>query len=228
MVRAALAAASLSLAACNGDFNDRYHEQFHQAIAASATASVRIDNIAGTVRVEGWPRSGIDVEATKYGYDASDVHSIAIDVTSTPGGVTITSRYARGVHGGGVRYLIRVPSGASVQVENAAGAVDVAGVGGNLGVETEAGEVTADAGRVGGSRSIDLRATTGAVTLYVAPGSSARVDASSTVGDFSSNIAGVSSQRENLVGASGGGTIGAGTARIKLSTTTGAITLRQR
>jgi DUF4097 and DUF4098 domain-containing protein YvlB len=228
MVRAALAAASLSLVACNGDFNDRYHEQFHQAVAASATASVRVENIAGIVRVEGWPRSGVDVEATKYGYDASDVRSIAIVVTSTQSGVTIASRYARGVHGGGVRYRIRVPSGASLQVENTAGAVDVADVGGNLGIETEAGEITADAGRVDGSRSIDLRATTGAVTLYVAPGSSARVNASSTVGDFSSNVPGISSQRENLVGARGAGTIGTGAGRIRLSTTTGAITLRER
>jgi hypothetical protein len=35
-------------------------------------------------------------------------------------------------------------------------------------------------------------------------------------------------RRENLVGASGSGTLGAGSARIHITTTTGAIALRQR
>jgi len=129
------------------------------------------------------------------------------------------------MHGGGVRYRIVVPAGASLQVSNLAGAVDVTGVRGNIDVVTQAGEITVDAGRVSGDRSISLRATTGAVRLTVARQSSARVEAYSTVGDFSTDVPGVSQQRQNIVGARGSGTIGSGSGRISLTTTTGAIVL---
>ena len=87
--------------------------------------------------------------------------------------------------------------------------------------------IAANVGRVGGDRSIDLRATTGAVTLTIAPGSSATVEANSTVGDFASDVPGMTGEREHIVGARGVGTIGSGSARIRLTTTTGAIALRE-
>jgi hypothetical protein len=99
---------------------------------------------------------------------------------------------------------------------------------GNIDVATQAGEITVEAGVVSGERSIVLRATTGAVNLTIARGSNATVDANSTVGDFSSDVPGLAQQREHIVGARGGGTIGSGGARIALNTTTGAITLNQR
>jgi DUF4097 and DUF4098 domain-containing protein YvlB len=115
-----------------------------------------------------------------------------------------------------------------LRISNVAGAVDVAGMEGDLDVETQAGKISADAGIVRANRSIDLRATTGAITLTIAPGSSARVAAQSTVGAFSSAIPGITHERQNIVGSGGGGTIGSGSARIRLATTTGAIALREK
>jgi hypothetical protein len=227
--RGALASlALLAFAACSGDFGERVREEFHQTIVAGTAPIVHVDNVAGTVRIDGSAGSGIDVDATKYGHDVDELRNIEIAVRRQGDGVSIATNYTGSGHAGGVRYHIVVPSGASMIVANIAGTVDIAGVRGDVDVQTQAGAITVDGGRVTGSRTVDLRATTGAIKLTIAPESNARVEANSTVGDFSSDVPGVTEQREHIVGASGGGTIGSGSALIRLSTTTGAIALRQR
>lgn len=218
----------LLLSACNGAFGDRVRENFHQAVAANASPGVRIENVAGAVRIEAWSKPIVDVSATKYGYDMQGLRRVLIAVNREGNGVSIVTSYSGGVHSGGVRYRIYVPADSALNVRNIAGLVEITGVTGDVDVETQAGAITVDAGRVAGNRSIDLRATTGAVTLAVAPDSSARVEAESTVGGFTSEISGISQQRENIVGVRGTGTIGSGSALIRLATTTGGIELKQR
>jgi hypothetical protein len=218
----------LVLCGCGGNFSERVHEDVRRTFTAGPAPLVHVENVAGTVRIEGSSRPTVDVVATKYGYDAQELQKIAIGFAQEPGVVSITTSYSGGTHGGGVRYRISVPADASLRIGNVAGAVEIDGVGGNVEVETQAGAITANAGRVAGDRSIDLRATTGAIALTIAPGSSATVDANSTVGAFGSDIAGITQRRENLIGAHGGGTIGSGSARIALTTTAGAIALRER
>jgi hypothetical protein len=222
-------AALLAIGGCSGAFGDNVREEFHQTVPGGAAPHVRVDNVAGSIRIEGWSKPFVDVVATKYGHDAEELRSIAIRVQKEEGGVSIVTSYTGGMHAGGVRYRISVPADASLQIENVAGTVDImAGVGGDIIVKTQAGAITVNAGRVGGDRSIDLRATTGAITLSIAPGSSARVDVSSTVGQIASDVPGVSAQRENIVGSRGGGTIGSGSGQILISTTTGAIALHEQ
>jgi DUF4097 and DUF4098 domain-containing protein YvlB len=227
MLRSILRGALLGLCACNGAFGERAHEQFRRAVPVGPAPLVRVDNVAGEVRIAGWSKPIVDVEATKYGRDAEELRNVAIAVRAAEDGVSIATSYAGGTNGGSVRYRISVPADASLQIGNVAGAVEITGVRGNVGVETQAGEIAADVGRVAGDRSIDLRATTGAITLTIAPESSATVAASSTVGAFASDVPGISQEREHIIGARGGGTIGSGSARIRLTTTTGAIALRE-
>ena len=108
-----------------------------------------------------WAKPIVNIVATKYGYDASELRSVTINVNREGDGIFVVTTYAGGNHSGGVRYRISVPAGASVQVGNIAGSVSVGGVTGNVSVETQAGTIDATLGRVDGDRSIDLRATTG-------------------------------------------------------------------
>jgi len=218
----------LMLQACSGAFGERVHESVHRTVVSGDAPAVRVDNVAGAIRIDGWNRPLVDVQATKYGYDERELSGISIDAGREGDEIIVATRYGGGVHGGGVRYRIAVPYGASLHVGNVAGTVDVAGVRGDVAVETQAGQITADAGVVRGNRSVDLRATTGAIALTIAPGSSARVEAESTVGDFSSDVPGITQGRRNVVGSRGGGTIGSGSATIRLATTTGAIALREK
>ncbi|MGA7285049.1 MAG: DUF4097 family beta strand repeat-containing protein [Candidatus Cybelea sp.] len=216
------------LGACSGASEERVHEQFQKTVATGASPMVSLENVAGDVRVEGWSKPIVNVSATKYGYDEQELRDIAIDVRPAAGSLSIVTSYsAGGAHHGGVRYLIAVPAGASVRINNVVGTVALAGVRGDVTIQTQTGAIKANAGMVSGNRAIDINATTGAITLTIAPGSSATVDASSTVGNFTSDVPGVSQARDNVVGARGAGTIGSGSARIHLTTTTGAIALRQ-
>lgn len=226
-MRTLCVAALLSLGACTGSFGESAREAFHQAVASGPAPVVHVENVAGAVQIEGWAKNTVDVEATKYAHDSDALHAIAIGIRKEGDTISITTTYSATTHGGGVRYRISVPAGAALQIRNVAGAVDVARVRGDVDAQTEAGEITVDAGRVTGNRSIDLRATTGAITLALASGSDATVVARSTVGDFGTDVPGLTQRRDNVIGASGGGTIGSGSASIRLTTTTGAISLRR-
>jgi DUF4097 and DUF4098 domain-containing protein YvlB len=225
VTKALCTAALVALAACSGGFGERVHEDFHATLDAAADATVHVDNVAGTVKVDAWPKPAVEVRATKYGHDAAELRSVKIDVRREGKDVYVKTLF-EGLNHGEVRYRITVPSDASLQISNVAGAVDLAAVTGDVSVETQAGAITASVGRVAGDRSIALRATTGAVDLSIAPDSSARIEATSTVGDVTSAIPGVAASRENLIGARANGLIGSGSARIRVGTTTGAISLR--
>jgi Putative adhesin len=221
----ACAGVLLALVACAG--GDRVREQIHRTLSVSNTPKVSVQNVAGAVRVDTWQRPLVDVVATKYGNDIDDLRNITIDVHQEGDAVTVATRYSGGTHQGGVGYQISVPAGASVHVQNVAGAVDLAGVGGNVVVGTQAGRITAALGKVEGNRSITLSATTGAIELSIARDSSASVEVSSTVGHFSSTFPEISQSSENIVGMRAAGNLGSGSAKIRLSTTVGAIELRE-
>jgi Putative adhesin len=221
----ACAGVLLALVACAG--GDRVREQIHRTLSVSNTPKVSVQNVAGAVRVDTWQKPLVDVVATKYGNDIDDLRNITIDVHQEGDAVTVATRYSGGTHQGGVGYQISVPAGASVHVQNVAGAVDLAGVGGNVVVGTQAGRITAALGKVEGNRSITLSATTGAIELSIARDSSASVEVSSTVGHFSSTFPEISQSSENIVGMRAAGNLGSGSAKIRLSTTVGAIELRE-
>jgi hypothetical protein len=155
MMRGLLPVAALALCACSGASGERVHEEFHQTIDNGTSPSVTVDNVAGSVTIETWTKPSVDVSATKYGYDASELRGITIDVSRGAAGISIKTRYEGDDHNGGVRYTIAVPQASSLDVRNVAGPVRVAGVTGDVTVETQAGTVDARLGKVDGSRSID-------------------------------------------------------------------------
>lgn len=224
MRTSACAGVLFALTACSG--GDRLHEQVHQTLSVNGTPNVSVRNVAGVVRVETWQKPIVDVKATKTGYDIGDLRNIAVDVHLDGGTVVIATRYSGDTRGGGVDYQISVPEGASTNIHNVAGAVDLAGVRGDVVVETQAGQITANLGKVEGARSIALSATTGAIRLAIARDSSASIEVNSTIGHFSSSFPGIEQSSENVVGTRASGKIGSGSATIRLSTTVGAIELR--
>ncbi len=219
----ALAGLSIAFAACSGT---QVREPFHQSVSTGAAPSVRIDNAVGEIRVTGWQKHSIEIDAVKSGMSADAVRNIDIDVQLRGDTVTIATKY-RGFASGGVAYTISLPAGSSLLVNNATGTIGINGVDGNVTAGTQTGEVDASVGRVTGRRAIALTATTGSVRLHIDPNSDARVDAQTRIGDVTSDFPSISTSRQNVVGAAASGTIGSGTGTIRLTTTTGAIALRR-
>ncbi|HZZ00054.1 MAG TPA: DUF4097 family beta strand repeat-containing protein [Candidatus Baltobacteraceae bacterium] len=219
-----LAVASLfALCACTGS---QVREQVHKSVSTGAAPAVRIDNAVGEIRVTGSQKHTIDVEAVKTGMSVEAVRNIDIDVQAIGNAVTIATKY-HGFGNGGVSYTISVPAGASLDVTNATGEIRIEGIDGDVKAVTQTGSVQANVGRVSARRSIDLTATTGSIKLQIGPQSDARVEARSNIGDVSSDFSSIQSSRQNVVGASASGSIGSGTATIRLTTTTGSIALRR-
>jgi DUF4097 and DUF4098 domain-containing protein YvlB len=225
-IRVAALVTLLGLCACVGSMGDRVHESFNQTMPATGISSVHVDNAVGQVRISGWSKPTIGVEAVKYASDLDQVHAMTIDVHADGSTGLIATKYSGAMHDGGVRYHIWVPNNLSLVVDNGTGTVDVAGVTGSVTVRTDTGTVVADLGKVDDGRSIDLTAATGAIRLLIAKDSSANVDARSSIGDFSSDFPNITVTRENLVGVSATGRLGAGSATIHLTTRTGSIALR--
>lgn len=218
----AMALLPIALMACNGN---QFRETVHKSVTTGVAPAVHVDNSIGAILVTGWQKHTIAIEAVKTGMNADAVRNIDIDVQSQGNTVTIATKY-RGFGSGGVRYTISVPAGASLDLNNTTGAIRIAGVEGDVTASTQTGEVDVSVGRVADRRAIDLTATTGSVRLEIDPHSDAKVDAGTTVGDVKSDFPSIESSRQNVVGATASGTIGSGTASIRLTTTTGSIALR--
>jgi Putative adhesin len=133
--------------------------------SAGQEPHVRLTNAAGQVRVEGVEGSNtVEYEATRYaaGSDpaaakqqASEVH---VDITREDSRITIKTE---GGGDTGADYALRIPAGASVEVESEAGDVEISGLTGNVKAGAEAGDVTVN--DVGGG--VKIEAPKGDVTV---------------------------------------------------------------
>lgn len=220
----ALFAAPVALLALNGCSLTQAHETVHRRIDSGAAPVVHVSNAVGTVRITGWTKPSVDVTARKSGHSLSDLHNIKIDVHEQGAAIFVSTNYSGFMTSGGVSYTIRVPADASLDVRNETGSIDIAGVRGSVTAKSTTGRIAADLGTVAGNRAVDLGVTTGSVHLTIARDSSATVDANTSVGGFKSDFPGVTQNRQN-VGASASGRIGSGSGKIRLTVTTGGISL---
>ena len=107
---------------------------------------VRVTNGAGKVRVEGAQGlNAVEYEVTKYaqGPDPAaakrSASEVPVDFSREDSTLVLSTDGGRGT---GADYAIRVPAGSAVEVEAAAGDVEVTGVSGNVRILAEAGDVT--------------------------------------------------------------------------------------
>ena len=134
---------------------------------------VEIDNVNGRIEVEAWDGNTVEVRAERIGKgttpDAAKRMLDRIEILEqvTPAQVRLETKVARatGWLGGGaeVRYVVKVPAGAEIDVETVNGGIEVSGVRGPVTAETTNGGVTAR--RIAGP--IDASTTNGGVDVDV-------------------------------------------------------------
>jgi hypothetical protein len=107
---------------------------------------VRLTNAVGRVRVEGVEDlESIEYEVTRYAMASDPVSAkrraseVAVDLSREDSTIVLATDGGRGT---GADYLLRVPSGGTVEVESGAGDVEVAGLSGDVKVVAGAGDVT--------------------------------------------------------------------------------------
>jgi hypothetical protein len=247
---------AVALAGCDvslGKLSARATEEWTHTYPLTAGGEIRIINTNGRIDIEGVDGTTLEVRAERIARGATDAAAreqlprIVIKEDIKPDRVSFETERMNGIMIGAgfeVRYHVRAPKNALVNVTNTNGQVSVVGISGrvvdlttNFGVKGTAltggvdarstnGGVSVDMASVGPER-ISLETTNGGVTLMLPEQAKATVSASCTNGGISvgslDNFEVSEKSRRHLEGRlNGGGT------EIELQTTNGGIRLRSR
>src|SRR2546421_8962707 len=69
-------------------------KEFNQSYTFQAGGSLELQNVNGTVDVQGWDRNEIEVHAVKTAkHKESDLERVSIEVDAKPDAISITTRY---------------------------------------------------------------------------------------------------------------------------------------
>ncbi len=242
-----------TLAACdmaNGHLMGRATDEWTHSYPLAAGGEVRIGNTNGRVEVEGIDGSTLEVRAERVARAATDdgarelLPRIGIKEDAKPDRVSIETERMSGIMLGAsyeVRYFVRAPKNASINVSNTNGVVILKGLSGKVNAHTTNGGVrgreltgiveasTTNGGVVldfasVGSERISARTTNGGVTIALPESAKADLTATWTNGGISlSNLKVEVSERgkRRFEGRmNGGGT------PIELHTTNGGIRIK--
>ena len=143
-----------------------------ETVSASPDGHVRIDNLSGTVRIEGWDRDEISITGTLG--DGAEGVDVDRDENEVVIEVVLPSR-SRNVDATDLE--IRVPRRSSLGVGTVSAGVEILGVEGSLEIETVSGTI----GVHGSGGPLEARSVSGAID---AAGEFSRVEAETVSGDI--------------------------------------------
>lgn len=217
-------------------------KEFNQSYPLQPGGSFELQNVNGTVEVQGWDRNEIEVHAVKLAKQKeSDLERVSIEVNARPDAVSIATRYPQneGVEVA-VEYTVHVPRGARVEhIGTVNGTLRIAGVenvedlhtvngnievfegGGSVHAHTTNGNVHLELARVPDKTGATAETTNGSLVLAVPSDLQAEVEARCLNGNFYSElpITMESTQRPREMH----GRLGRGGAPIHLRTVNGGI-----
>ncbi len=229
---------------CVGDFGLPAHERFSKTVPLDPKGSFRLQNVNGSVTVESWDQSNVQIDADKAAMDDASLRDIEIDVRGQGGFVNVETRMPKRRmfigNPGKVDYNIHVPRDAEVSLKSVNGGVRVEGSGGSVRASTVNGSVRVvdsegpvDATTVNGSIQADYRklspathefhTTNGSVTLYLPRDAAGDFEAHTVNGSISSELP------LSISGKIGGrrlsGRIGQGGGTFRIRTVNGSVKL---
>ena len=219
-------------------------KEFNQSYPLQPGGSFELQNVNGTVDVQGWDRDVIEVRAVKTAKQKqSDLERVSIEVDAKPDAVSVTTRYPQneGVEVA-VEYTIHLPHGARLEhVGTVNGTLRIAGVdavgdlhtvngnievfesGGSVHAHTTNGNVHLELAHAPEKTGATAETTNGSLVLAVPSDMQAEVEARCLNGNFYSELPMTmeSTQRPREVH----GKLGRGGAPIHLRTVNGGIRL---
>jgi DUF4097 and DUF4098 domain-containing protein YvlB len=219
-------------------------KDFNQNYPLQPGGTFELQNVNGTVEVQGWDRNEVEVHAVKTAKQReTDLERVSIEVDARPNAVSVTTRYPQneGVEVA-VEYTIHVPHDAHVEhigtvngtlrisgLENVEdlhtvnGDIEVFEAGGNIHAHTTNGNVHLELAHAPDKSGATAETTNGSLVLAVPANLEAELEARYLNGNFYSElpITMESSQRPREVH----GKLGHGGAPIRLHTVNGGIRL---
>ncbi len=232
--------------------DENYREEFHQTYPLSASGRVSLENINGAVKITGWDRNEVKLDAVKSANEKEKLARIDIRVDARPDSIHIKTHYADCEdHGcnnpGSVEYTLMVPRGAvldEIKTVNGALSVDqvngevhgtsvngeVTGtnLGGRVELSTVNGEVTATfaSSRMKTSEPVSLHSVNGRVEAVLPSDSSAELNAHTVNGGIRTDFNLPVSHPRYGPGSRLEGRLADGGARFEFRTVNGSISIR--
>jgi len=217
-------------------------KEFNQSYPLQPGGTFELQNVNGTVEVQGWDRDVVEVRAVKTAkLKESDLERVSIDVNANRGGVSIATRYPQneGVEVA-VEYTIHVPHGAKVEhlgtvngtlriagvdeveeLRTVNGNIEVYGADSTVHARTTNGNVRLELSHVHGVSGTIAETTNGSVILALPANSQADLEARCLNGNFLSELP--MAMQGSLKPREMHGRLGQGGVPIKLHTINGAI-----
>ena len=213
-------------------------KDFNQNYPLQPGGTFELQNVNGTVEVQGWDRNEVEVHAVKTAKQGeTDLERVSIEVEARPNAVSVTTRYPQneGVEVA-VEYTIHVPHGARVEhigtvngtlrisgLHTVIGDIEVFEAGGNIHAHTTNGNLHLELAHAPDKSGATAETTNGSLVLAVPSDLQAELEARCLNGNFYSElpITVESSQRPREVH----GKLGRGGAPIRLRTVNGGIRL---
>ena len=221
------------------------NQLFDKTYPLTAGGDFRLDNINGSVQVEGWDRDEVEVSAVKTAQDDSgDLDNVQINVESLPGHIAVHTLYPNSAGDGVmVEYHVHVPYrillanvktvNGSVSVRGVQGGGDLLSVNGDVDVKNSAGHfnarttngnLTLQLRKIEKNVPMDIETVNGSVVLTLPSNARANLKVQNMNGDFSSELPVNSSTAPSAAGEFRA-RLGAGGGEINLRTINGAIHL---
>jgi hypothetical protein len=233
---------SLALAALLATPCFAYRNDFERTYPLQPGGTFELQNVNGTVQVQGWDRPEVEIRATKTAKKSrSDLDRVNIDVNAKPDAISVFTQYPQdeGVEVA-VDYTIRLPHTALVKhIGTINGTLRISGVdtlpdlhtvngnievydgGGTVHARTTNGDVYLELARFRSTDEAHAETTNGSLQLAVPSDTQARLEALSLNGEFRTELP--MALESSLVPREVRGKLGIGGGLIRLRTVNGGI-----
>ncbi|HEX8747467.1 MAG TPA: DUF4097 family beta strand repeat-containing protein [Pyrinomonadaceae bacterium] len=236
---------------------DRVQEEFHQTYQLSPQGRIQLENINGSVRITGWDRNEVKVDAVKWAYTRERLDEAQIIVEPGTDSLRIYTRYPERNQNfrsdpqgklnnpATVEYTLFVPRGARIDaVEIINGGVSLEGLAGDVRASSINGNVTARGLRgeaklstINGNLEADFNQLDASKSIALAsvngnvaitlPSDASANLRANNVHGGIQNDFGLPVRKGEYVGYDLAGQLGQGATRIRLANVNGQITIRR-
>lgn len=237
-----LAASGSSLPARNGGIT----REFHETYLLAAHGRVSLDNVNGNVRILGWDREEVRVDAVEYASSPESLARARILVDAHSEAVRIKTQYDESLPDGNpasVEYTVRVPRTArldgialinggleitgvagDVKASSVNGAVRALKLAGEAQLSTVNGSLEANFERLDPGKAVALNSVNGNIVLSIPFDARAQLNARNVTGGIDNDF-GLPVDRGRFVGNRLCGSIKGGGTRIRLNNVNGCISI---
>lgn len=219
-------------------------QDFHKVYTIPAGGQIRISNISGDVRIEGYSGAGIVVDAFKTGRDRD---LVTIEDLSSTGSVELRVRYPEHHHSNaGVNFEIKVPQSAEYNFEDigsvsgnvsvwgvkgrmraksVSGNVDVKGISGLVNASSISGNVDVEMTAIGAPGEMKFSSISGDVTVRAPKTLDADIEMSTISGSLRTDFPIEVREPRYGPGRSARGRLGNGANNIRINSVSGRVSL---